>query len=255
MFLEIITSYFLIWLYQKNLIQIINFNFLTTNGFPAPTFNDLAPFASFTDPYSFWSGNTALMPTLTDALQANYQFKKKYLLSLQAGFDKNAITWLVTLDPETNRQNVFIANTDQTNTYSLNLTIPISVSTWWEMENTLATIWQQNSTLYNDINLYFNGRSARFNTTQYFKLPYHLNLEVSAFYQSRAVYGIFRQSNTGSLNMGIQTRRKEIDIVRLGNGFYILRLRGLVGHLKFKTFKPGTVTGNHSRMNSAAILA
>ncbi len=172
-----------------------------------PTFNNLAPFVSFKDPYSFWSGNTALMPTISDALQASYQIKNKYILSLQAGLDKNAVTWLVQLDPESNRQNVFIANTDQTNTYSLNLTIPVSIYKWWEMENTMSAFWQQNSTLYDGEDLNINGRYTRFNTTQNIKLPHSFNMEINAFYQSKAIYGIFKQTATGSLNMGI---RKEL---------------------------------------------
>jgi outer membrane receptor protein involved in Fe transport len=171
-----------------------------------PTFNNLAPFVSFKDPYSFWSGNAALKPTLTDAMQISYQLKKKYLLSLQASQDKNAINWLVRLDPETNTQNVYIANVDQTRTYSLNLSLPVEVTSWWQMQNNLAVILQQNNSVYEGIKLALNGRYGRINSTQNFKLPYNLNLEISGYYQSRALFGIFQQKGMGSVNLGIQKK-------------------------------------------------
>jgi hypothetical protein len=171
-----------------------------------PTFNNLAPFVSFKDPYSFWSGNAALKPTLTDAMQVSYQLKKKYLLSLQASQDKNAINWLVRLDAQTNKQNVYIANVDQTRTYSLNLSIPVEVTSWWQMQNNLAVILQQNNSVYEGIKLALNGRYGRINSTQNFKLPYNLNLEISGYYQSRALFGIFQQKGMGSVNLGIQKK-------------------------------------------------
>jgi hypothetical protein len=171
-----------------------------------PTFNNLAPFVSFKDPYSFWSGNAALQPTITDALQAGYQLKKKYLLSMQASYDKNAINWMVRLDPETKKQNVYIANVDQTKTYSLNLSVPVEVASWWQMQYNLVAIWQQNNTLYEGTRLHLNGRYSRINTTQNLKLPYSFNLELSGFYQTRALFGIFGQTSMGSVNMGIQKK-------------------------------------------------
>jgi outer membrane receptor protein involved in Fe transport len=171
-----------------------------------PTFNNLAPFVSFKDPYSFWSGNTALKPTTIDALQASYQFKKIYLLSLQASYDKNAMNWLVRLDPETNKQEVYIANIDQTKAYSLNLSLPVTVTPWWQMQNTLAVLWQQNNTMYEGTLIKLNGRYGRINSTQNFMLPLDFTFELTGNYQTKALFGIFQQNDIGSLNLGIQKK-------------------------------------------------
>jgi outer membrane receptor protein involved in Fe transport len=171
-----------------------------------PTFNNLVPFVSFKDPYSFWSGNSMLKPTITDAMQASYSLKKKYIVSLQASFDRNAINWLVRLDPETNKQNVYIANVDRTNTYSLNLNIPLVITSWWQMQNNLSMIWQRNNTLYEGSRLQLNGRYGRINNTHNIQLPSNFTLEVSAYYQTKALFGVFRQRSQGSINIGIQKK-------------------------------------------------
>lgn len=171
-----------------------------------PTFNNLVPYVSFKDPYSFWSGNASLQPTLTHAMQLSYQLKKKYILSLQASQDKNAINWLVRLDPETNKQNVYMANVDQVRTYSFNLSMPVEVASWWQMQYNLSGIIQQNSTVYEGTKLQLGGRYGIINAIQNFKLPYNFNLELSGFYQSKALFGIFAQKPMGSANLGIQKK-------------------------------------------------
>jgi outer membrane receptor protein involved in Fe transport len=171
-----------------------------------PTFNNLAPFVSFKDPYSFWSGNASLKPTVTDAVQASYQLKKTYLFSLQGSYDKNAINWMVRLDPETQKQEVYIANIDQTKVYSLNLSFPVMVTSWWQMQNSLAALWQKSNTQYEGSRLYLNGRYGRINSSHIFNLPLNFNLEVSGQYQTKALFGVFRQSDRGTLNFGFQKK-------------------------------------------------
>ncbi|GAA4443186.1 hypothetical protein GCM10023188_43740 [Pontibacter saemangeumensis] len=171
-----------------------------------PTFNNLVPFVSFKDPYSLWSGNEALKPTITDAVQAGYQLKGKYMLSLQASHDRDAINWMVRLNPGTNIQNVYIANVDRNETYSLNLSLPFTVASWWQMQYNLAAVWQQSRTAYEGMQLKTSGRYGRMNATQTFKLPADFSMELTGFYQIKALFGMFEQTSTGAVNFGVQKK-------------------------------------------------
>jgi len=68
-----------------------------------PSFFQLAPFVIFIDPNSFWSGNISLLPSLTDAVKAEYRHKS-ILLSLQYSRDKNAISLFQPRINEDNKQ-------------------------------------------------------------------------------------------------------------------------------------------------------
>jgi outer membrane receptor protein involved in Fe transport len=191
---------------SRKLNENNNLQFSYSRRISRPTYNNLVPFVSFKDPYSFWSGNAELKPTITDALKLTYQIKNIYLLSLDASFDENAMNWLVSLDQETNQQNVYIANVDHTKSYSLNLSFPLEFTNWWQMQNNLSAIWQNNNTMYEGSRLQLIGYYGRINSTQNFKLPHNFNIEVSGYYQSKALFGIFQQNPQGSLNLGIQKK-------------------------------------------------
>ena len=69
-----------------------------------PTFNDMAPFVIFIDPNTFFSGNPALQPSISDAVNAAYTFKK-YLFSCSYSYEDGSIAnFSPRVDPVTNKQ-------------------------------------------------------------------------------------------------------------------------------------------------------
>ncbi|MDO1450778.1 outer membrane beta-barrel family protein [Rhodocytophaga aerolata] len=171
-----------------------------------PTYNDLAPVFTFVDPYTSLYGNTSLKPAITNALQASYQYKKKYMLALQYSHDANAISWVMRIDPEQNKQYTYKDNINRVRTYSLNLTIPLSISSWWQMQNNLMGNWQQSMTDYGGETLHIRGYSGQINSTQTFNLPKDFSIEVSALYKSRSYFGILVIKPYGFVNVGIQKK-------------------------------------------------
>jgi outer membrane receptor protein involved in Fe transport len=111
-----------------------------------PTFNELAPFVLFTDPYTYTSGNANLLPTYTHSIKGDYSFKN-FIFSLQFSHDNNAIfRFQPEYDPETNVMVLRTDNVDRRETVSLLMTLPFRVTDWWEMQNNLSGNWQRIST-------------------------------------------------------------------------------------------------------------
>ncbi|MGV3587865.1 MAG: TonB-dependent receptor domain-containing protein [Adhaeribacter sp.] len=173
-----------------------------------PTFNDLSPFFTFLDPYTSTTGNTALKPTITNALQVTYQLQKQYLLTLQYSRDNDGIAWISRIDPEKNAQYYNTGNIDQIDTYSLSLNFPVTVTAWWQMQNNVMGSWQQNKTQYQEENIRLRGGNGRLNTTQNITLPKAYSFELVCSYQSRALHGIGYQKPFGFVNLGIQKKLK-----------------------------------------------
>ncbi|CAN5208560.1 outer membrane beta-barrel family protein [soil metagenome] len=174
-----------------------------------PTYNNLAPFVLFSDPFTFYSGNISLLPSITDALQTTFRFKKSYLVSLSYSYDKDPIIrWQVKIDPETNKQIARAENLIHSRTYSVNFSFPLIINNWWQMQYNLLGNWQQNYTNYEENDFQIAAGFGRFNATQTFTLPADYTLELTGFYQSRFLMGIAYIRGFGAFNAGLQKKLK-----------------------------------------------
>jgi len=180
-----------------------------------PTFNEMAPFVIFMDPYTFFGGNVNILPTYTDNLKGDYSYKS-FIFSLQYSHDEDAIMrFQPKVDPETNLL-VFVSdNIDKRETISTNLTFPIQVNDWWEMQNNVLGVWQKLKTNDGDIDVSEQIYNVQVNTTQTFKLPNKFTLELAALYRSPANFGYFTQRANGFVNFGIQKAFDNEGVLRL----------------------------------------
>ncbi|CAN5444164.1 hypothetical protein BH23BAC1_BH23BAC1_06170 [soil metagenome] len=108
-----------------------------------PTFNDLAPFLTLLDPFTFFSGNMKLLPSLSHSLQTNYQFKKDYQLTFNIAHIKNTINWDILVIPDQNIQLIQTNNLDNTLNLSLTLSAPNNFTSWWEGQTSILGVRQQ----------------------------------------------------------------------------------------------------------------
>ncbi len=169
-----------------------------------PTFNQLAPFVIFIDPFTFISGNAALQPSITNTARIGYQLKN-YFVSLEYSYEEDAIAnWQPSVDVERNVLVMMAQNLNHTQTLDLTFSIPVYIGNWWEMQNTLSGIWQQTDAGFTETPLCLTNRYARINSVQTFSLPKQFTLEVSGWWQTKAIDGIYDISPFGALNLGIQ---------------------------------------------------
>lgn len=171
-----------------------------------PTFNDMAPFVIFVDPYTFFSGNAAVQPAFTNMLKLDYGYKS-YLLSLQYSRDNNAIgRFQPEVDPETNIQLFIARNLKYIETYSLNLSLPFSIGRFWEMQYNIMGFQQSMATEYKGKEVQMNQLSLRLNSTHNFRLPRNYGIEISGMYQSPTMFGVYVFKPLGFVNAGVQKR-------------------------------------------------
>ncbi len=179
-------------------------NFSYSRRISRPTFNQMAPFIIFMDPQTFFSGNAALQPSISNAVKLDYRIKT-FMLSLSYTYEDSAITqFQVRVDPETGRQIINAENTQGIHTANLSATLPLKVTDWWEMQFNLSGSWNQ-------INAYLSGELLTFEQwtfngfgAQRFKLPQQIGIEVSGFYRSPTRFGTSLVKGFGGLNVGLR---------------------------------------------------
>lgn len=173
-----------------------------------PTFNELAPFVTFVTPESFVAGNENLLPAMSDIFRVDYQLKS-YILSLSYTTTKNSISrFQPVLGEDGDRQYFISRNMDKSENFSALLALPITVTEWWKMQNNISWVWQQLATDYEGIAINYKQNYYNISSNQSFTISTQFSAEVSGFYRSRSLAGIFEQKPLGRLDLGVQWRSK-----------------------------------------------
>ncbi len=171
-----------------------------------PAYNDLAPFVIFLDPNTYFTGNAALQPGITDAFKLDYRVKK-IIFSLNYSYEDSAIArYQPLIDAGKDVQLITSLNMDYVHSVSLHVFFPLKVSDGWNMQFSGTFGGQELHTFYNEIPTKFSYVGLKGNTTQTFSLPKEFTLEISAFYSSPFNYGIQKIRAMGAVNLGIQKK-------------------------------------------------
>ena len=171
-----------------------------------PTFNDMAPFVIFVDPYTFFSGNAALQPSISNNVKVDYRFKTA-LFSVQYTVEDSAIARFQTRIIEGTNQQLFASeNMKNRKTAAFTVAFPIKVTNWWRMQNNLIGSWQQVNAYLDGAPLQISTKNLRATWINMFTLPHDFSAELVGFYQTKGLFGTAEFLPIGALNFGIQKK-------------------------------------------------
>jgi hypothetical protein len=180
-----------------------------------PTFNDIAPFILFIDPYTFFSGNSAIQPSYTNTIGTDFNFHN-FLFSLSYSYEANSLAkFQISVDPTTNLETVKPVNLYYTKSFSTGLIMPISITSWWDFQSSINGIWQEIKTGSFQSNRTLNLLGFQMTGSQSFKLLKDYLVEVSGFYNTKMFAGTSLIQPYGGLNIGIQKKWNHGSALRL----------------------------------------
>ncbi|MGX5819776.1 TonB-dependent receptor domain-containing protein [Chitinophaga lutea] len=194
-----------------------------------PGYGMLNPFMFFLDKYTYFQGNPFLAPEYIHNAELNYVFKQKYIFALAYSHLTDSFDeWLIYNEKtkgtiSTNR------NLGTQRTYALNMTLPFEVTKWWNSSNNVSTYYniyniRDTSTRFNNSNFVYG-----FNSTNTFTLPKDYKIELSGWYESPNVFGIWRGEPMWMVNAGVQKsvlKKKGTLKVNVNDIFANTRFRG-----------------------------
>lgn len=171
-----------------------------------PTFNDMAPFVIFIDPYTFFSGNPALQPSIAHKVGLGFNLKTVVINLDYTNEDSTIARFQSSIIPGTNKQLLFAENLKNTKTIALTLSVPFTPVKWWNMYYNFNFNYQEASRHFEgQDNTYTSGAGAFF-SSQTFTISKSLTFEVNAFYSAGGLFGIVKMNSIGSVNAGIQKK-------------------------------------------------
>ena len=186
--------------------ELQSFNGSYSHRITRPTFNDMAPFLIFYDPYTLVAGNPALQPSISDALSASYTINRK-IITLNYSYDGHPITnFSPKVDSATNKETLSAANQKNRKTASLSFSIPVKISSYWNMQNNIIGIWQQMNAFLVGKDIRIEQEYISFSSTQTLRLGNEFSFELSGIILSGGVSGVYRNKPYGFLNAGVQKK-------------------------------------------------
>ena len=168
-----------------------------------PTYQSLNPFIYFLDQYTFQKGNPFLQPQYSNSFAVNYGYKQRYFLTLS--YSRTSRFMAEILDQDDERLLTFqtMANLDQFDNYSLNLHVPLTITSWWSARFNISAYYNDFQSVYLGKSFDNSQFSYNIHTSQNFNLPEGFKAELSGYYQSRMVYSFFDISHRYQIDMGL----------------------------------------------------
>ncbi|WP_194775260.1 TonB-dependent receptor family protein [Pararhodonellum marinum] len=180
-----------------------------------PTFNEMAPFVLFADPFTFFAGNENILPTYTNTIKADYSYKSM-VFSVQHSKDKNVIAqFQPILDEETNTVFLRTENIDQRETVSMMVAFPLAINSWWEFQNNFTANYQKVKSELGGEVYEVDQKGIQVVLTNTFTLPKKYTVELMGNYNSPTINGYFKWLSRGFVNLGIQKDFERAGVLRV----------------------------------------
>jgi outer membrane receptor protein involved in Fe transport len=166
-----------------------------------PSFNEIAPFVFFSGPNTFFAGNPALFPAITDGLDLSYQLRS-WWVSVKYNMTDNQIQqFQPATNPETGEQIYSSQNMDYFNSWVITSSLPIFISSWWEIQNDISL----NHLSFKTHNGFIDkGFTWNANSTFTFSLPKDFTIEASGNYFSEQFMGLWKSQPYGQVDLAIK---------------------------------------------------
>ena len=166
-----------------------------------PDYENLNPFVEFLDRYTFEQGNPNLRPQFSHNIELSHTFKGFLTTTLNYTKTNNIIQQVIEQNEATNESFVKQANIANQRQFG------VSVSAFKQIKNFSGNIYANvfNNELTGVVNntmVTMGATTAMFNGSVSYKFKKGLTTEISGFYRTAGVEGVFRIGGFGMMNLG-----------------------------------------------------
>jgi outer membrane receptor protein involved in Fe transport len=175
-----------------------------TERITRPSFSDLASYVSYNDPVSVFTGNPLLKPTITHNLKFGYNYHD-YLFSILFSRDDDPILGTqITTGPVKGVVYLRPENADWQHSVTLQATIPLKLTNWWDMNYTFTGGLRQYRVSFTPQPLEKTFFAGSFNFSENFKLPHGLSAELSGYYNSSSYSANWHAYSNTIVDLGLK---------------------------------------------------
>lgn len=130
---------------------------------------------------------------------------KKMIFSLGYTYESNPIAEFQTeVNVSSNKQYITSKNLESMQTIFASFSQPWTITDWWTSQVNVNSVWQKIRADYNKKPLSISNINYNISASQSLTFPKNIVVEISGFYQSKALMGTSVTKPFGQLNAGIQ---------------------------------------------------
>ncbi len=201
-----------------------------------PNYESLNPFIEYLDRYTYQQGNPDLKPQFSHNIELSHSYKNIMTTTFNYTRTTDIIQQVLEQKEATNETFVKQANIAEQRQYGLSISTNIPVTKWWTNSLYVNVFNNQFEGLVNNTQVSINATTFMFNGTQQFKMNKTMTAEISGWYRTSGIDGVFEAKPMGSLSLGFTQQ------VLKGKGTLRLNVRDVFYTQGFKaSSKYGTV--------------
>lgn len=198
-----------------------------------PYFQDLNPFVSPLDRFTFYSGNPFLNPSFANNYELSYRYKSIFSTTLSYGASKDDINETIEIN-----DGIYYSrpgNIGKSQFFSLNANLQLELNKWWSTNiYNEITHTRYKSKLYTE-ELESSGTFWSVNVNNSFKFQKGWSAELSGNYHTDIVSAQFVILSRSSINIGVQKKilKDKATIKLSGNDIFYSNLNnGIIRNLQ-----------------------
>lgn len=170
-----------------------------------PDYDNLNPFKWMIDPYTYNVGNPHLKPEFTHSAGLSHNYKNTLITSVGINYTTGLMTEVIRQNDE--NKTIYQTNENLNNSLDMNVseTFQVQPFKWWRLNGTITGMYK--SIIMDDNNSnQLDMTSFIGNMSNYFSLPYNIEMEVSGRYSSKQLISNIVVLPRYSLDFGLQIK-------------------------------------------------
>jgi hypothetical protein len=230
-YFDLFPTVFVAWTLDTAGIHGLNFSY--GRRIDRPFFQDLNPFISPLDKFTFYGGNPALLPTYSNNFSIAHSYKN--LIHTTLNYSKTTDGINETLEIKEGIYYSRPGNIATNHAFSLSVDAAWDVNRWYRVNGQAETGYLIYKSIIYSQNLNNQGTYYRFSLTQGFQLGKGWYADLRGDYQSDIVYAQLRIKSFGTLHAGIQKKiLKDRGSIKIGLNdiLYTRRADGIIFNLR-----------------------
>ena len=181
-----------------------------------PNYESLNPFIEYLDRYTYQQGNPNLKPQFSHNIELSHTYKNFLTTTLNYTQTNDIIQQVLEQNEAKNETFVRQANIAKQRQFGIAISANKAINSWWTNSMYVNVFNNRFEGLINNTEVTVDATTLVLNGSQQFKLNKTLTAEVSGWYRTAAVEGVFQAKSMGALNLGFsQNILKDKATIRL----------------------------------------
>lgn len=168
-----------------------------------PDYSDLNPFYYFLDKYTYQVGNPYLKPQFSHNIELNHVYNNKITTTLSYAAINDIINEQLEQIDSTHTTYVTNTNLAKQRTVTLSVNAALPITKWWRANLYAQGSYNKYEGFVNTGNIDVEGPAFNANMQNQFTLPKGWSMELSGYFNSKAIYGTIVGLSQGSVNFGV----------------------------------------------------